>query len=95
MPILDSAVYLGSNINSTGNQRAEITTRISATIITLKKRNTFWNKAPTSVKWKLRVYDAVIVSKLLHGLESLCLTEADQAKLCVFSDSWTSNKLRH
>eukprot|EP00972_Heterocapsa_arctica_P097179 14337734-Heterocapsa_arctica.AAC.1 len=64
MPIMASAVYLGSNIHSCGNQHAEIKTRISATIITPKKLTTFWNKAPTSAKWKLRVYDAVIVPKL-------------------------------
>eukprot|EP00972_Heterocapsa_arctica_P018738 2771493-Heterocapsa_arctica.AAC.1 len=53
-------------------------------MITLKKLNTVWNKAPTSVKWKLRVYDAAFVSKLLYGLESLCLAAADQAKLAAF-----------
>eukprot|EP00972_Heterocapsa_arctica_P071268 10527045-Heterocapsa_arctica.AAC.1 len=84
MPIMESAVYLGSHIHSSGNQHAEIKSRISSTIITLKKLNTFWNKAPTSVKWRIRVYDAIIVSKLPHGLESLCLTEADQAKLDAF-----------
>eukprot|EP00972_Heterocapsa_arctica_P025365 3735720-Heterocapsa_arctica.AAC.1 len=52
--------------------------------MTLKKLNTFWTKSPSSIKWKLRVYDAVIVSTLLYGLEALSLTDADRAKLDAF-----------
>eukprot|EP00972_Heterocapsa_arctica_P014675 2161559-Heterocapsa_arctica.AAC.1 len=52
--------------------------------MTLKKLNVFWTKSPASVKWKLRVYDAVIVSKLLEGLEALSLTDANIYKLGAF-----------
>eukprot|EP00972_Heterocapsa_arctica_P087360 12883775-Heterocapsa_arctica.AAC.1 len=52
--------------------------------MTLKQLNVFWTKSPASIKWKLRVYDAVIVSKLLYGLEALSLTDADVAKLDAF-----------
>eukprot|EP00972_Heterocapsa_arctica_P013816 2037709-Heterocapsa_arctica.AAC.1 len=49
--------------------------------MTLKKLNVFLTKSPASIKWKLRVYDAVIVSKLLYGLETLSLTDTDISKL--------------
>eukprot|EP00972_Heterocapsa_arctica_P088375 13030634-Heterocapsa_arctica.AAC.1 len=52
--------------------------------MTLEKLNTFWTKSTSSIKWKLRVYDAVIVSKLFYGLEALSLTNADHAKLDAF-----------
>eukprot|EP00972_Heterocapsa_arctica_P080433 11853521-Heterocapsa_arctica.AAC.1 len=52
--------------------------------MTLEKLNTFWTKSPSSTKWTLRVYDAVIVSKLLHGLEALSLTESDRKKVDAF-----------
>ena len=34
-------------------------------------------KTPVSFKWKLRVFDAVIISKLLYGLEAIPFTEQD------------------
>eukprot|EP00972_Heterocapsa_arctica_P091643 13517548-Heterocapsa_arctica.AAC.1 len=52
--------------------------------MTLKKLNVFWTKSSASIKLKLRVYDAVIVSKLLYGLEALSLTETDHSKLDAF-----------
>eukprot|EP00972_Heterocapsa_arctica_P012530 1840709-Heterocapsa_arctica.AAC.1 len=66
VPMQDSAIDLGSNIAANGNQHVEIKTRILATLIILNKLNSFWTKSLASVKWKLRVYDAVIVSKLLY-----------------------------
>eukprot|EP00972_Heterocapsa_arctica_P102679 15133240-Heterocapsa_arctica.AAC.1 len=50
----------------------------------LQMLNTVWTKTPSSIKCKLIVYDAVIASKLLYGLEALSLTEADHAKLDAF-----------
>ena len=44
----------------------------------------FWNKAKTSLKWKLRVYDSVIKSKLLYGLETIQLTSNEQSRLDAF-----------
>ena len=43
-----------------------------------------WNKAQTTVKWKLRVYDSVIKSKLLYGLETIQLTGNEQSRLDAF-----------
>ena len=40
--------------------------------------------APISTTWKLRVHDAVISSKLLYGLESASLTNAEYDRLDSF-----------
>ena len=37
-----------------------------------------------SIKWKIRVYDAVIVTKLMYGLTSIPLSRADANKLDAF-----------
>ena len=42
----------------------------------LKKLDIFWIKTHCSKKWKLLVFNAVITSKVLYGLETLEPTEA-------------------
>jgi len=42
----------------------------------LKKMGIFWIKTHCSKKWKLLVFNAVITSKVLYGLETLEPTEA-------------------
>ena len=48
----------------------EIRRRISLTMPVLKSLDIFWNKA-NYTKWKLLVFNAVITSRVLYGLESL------------------------
>ena len=43
-----------------------------------------WKKAPVSFKWKFRVFDAVIISKLPYGLEAILFTEQDCKQLDAF-----------
>ena len=84
VPIKEKAVYLGSVVTGNGNQHAEVQARISAATVTWKRLQTFWRKAPVTVKWKIRVYDSVILSKLVYGLNSLSLTDTDKRKLYAF-----------
>ena len=42
----------------------------------LKKLDIFWGKAQCNRSWKLRVFNAVITSKVLYGLETLEPTES-------------------
>ena len=81
MPIADGAPYLGTNMSAKGNLHFEINTRIINTTATLNKLGLFWKKAPVSTTWKLRVHDVVITSKLLYGLESASLTNAEYESL--------------
>ena len=81
MPIADRAPYLGTNMTAKGNPHLEISIRIINTTTTLNKLDMFWKKAPVSTTWKLRVHDAVISSKLLYGLESASLTNAEYERL--------------
>ena len=78
VPMVNQATYLGTTITANGNYHAEISARIAASLTTPKRLNIFWNKTPPSKKWKLRVYDAVITTKLPYGLESASLSNTDQ-----------------
>ena len=43
-----------------------------------------WGKSRASITWKLRVYDAVIVAKLMYGLSWIPLSRADANKIDAF-----------
>ena len=68
-------------MSAKGNPHFEISIRIINTTTTLNKLDLFWKKAPVSTTWKLRVHDAAISSKLLYGLESASLTNAEYERL--------------
>ena len=93
MPIADRAPYLGTNMSAKGNPHFEISTRIINTTTTLNKLDMFWKKAPVSTTWKLRVHDAVISSKLLYGLESASLTNAEYERFGSFQTKALRNML--
>ena len=90
MPIADRAPYLGTNMSAKGNPHFGISIRIINTTTTLNKLDMFWKKAPVSTTWKLSVHDAVISSKLLYGLDSASLTNAEYERL----DSFQMKALR-
>ena len=76
MPKVNEATYLGACITAKVNPRTEIRKRISQTMPTLKKLDVFWNKAKCNKQWKILVLNAVIMSKLTYGLETIEPTTA-------------------
>ena len=76
MKHVQETTYLGASVSKRVDPRQEIRKRISATMVTLKKLDIFWLKTNCSQKWKLLVYNAVVISKLLYGLETLEPTES-------------------
>ena len=84
VPMEQEALYLGGKAFSNGSYKKEISHRISNTWHTVQKLDLLWKKAPVSMKWKTRVFDAVIVSKLLYGLELVPFTEQDCNRLDAF-----------
>ena len=82
MKCAEETAYLGASI--TMHPKHEIRKRISATMVVLKKLDVLWLKANCNKKWKMLVYNAVIVSKLLYGLESLEPTDATGSLLNTF-----------
>ena len=72
----EETTYLGASVTQHIDPKHEIRKRISATMAILKTLDIFWIKTHCSKKWKLLVFNAVITSKVLYGLETLEPTEA-------------------
>ena len=81
---VSDASYLGSNISCTHNLQAEINRKISSCFVILNKLNFFWSKSNCPTKFKLDVFDAVIRSKLVYGLEVVHLTKSLMQRLNTF-----------
>ena len=84
VPIQTQADYLGGRIKKTGDHKPELQHRITATWATLRKFDLLWGKSTASITWKIEVYDAVTVAKLMYGLASIPLTKADGGKINAF-----------
>ena len=80
----EETTYLGASVTQHIDPKHEIRKRISATMAILKKLDIFWIKTHCSKKWKLLVFNAVITSKVLYGLETLDPTEAAGRLLSTF-----------
>ena len=52
--------------------------------VTMWKLNSYWKATEASNKWQLLIFDAVIKSKFLYGMETVQLTEAMINKLDAF-----------
>ena len=81
---VEEAVYLGVTLNNKLNMQKEIQKRISNTMIIWKRLGEFWKNCNCTKKDKLHVYQAVIKTKLLYGLESAQLTQGMINKLNTF-----------
>ena len=84
VPIQTQADYLGGKIKNTGDHKLELQHRIAATWKTLWRLDSLWGKSRASVKLRIRVYDAVIVAKLMYGLTPIPLPKADANKIDAF-----------
>ena len=62
-------------INDKGDTTKEINKRISECHLTWKRLDIYWKHADATEREKLIVYDSIIRSKLMYGLESVNLTE--------------------
>ena len=84
VPHEEQVTYLGGIINRQVNRRAEVESRISSSMITWKRMHVFFKNARCPTRWKLIVYNSIIRSKLLYGLETLELTKPLMSKLEAF-----------
>ena len=66
--------FLGSLLTDTVDNHKEIMNRIADCTCTcnrLSRLKLFWNKAQTSIKWKVQVFHSILRSKFLYGLETI------------------------
>ena len=89
------AKYLGTILANNDDNLVELNNRIAEVTTTCARMTICWHKADTTNnKWKLRVYDAIIKSKLLFGLETMQLTKNEQQKLDSFQIRGSEGSLR-
>ena len=84
VPRHDESKYLGCMLNDKGDPKREINKRIAECYTTWKKLAEFWKHSNCSVKLKLGVYDAVIRTKLVYGLESVQVNDSLKQKIDAF-----------
>jgi hypothetical protein len=70
MKSMDEATYLGCDINKNTDMNKEIGKRIQKCATILNRLNQFWLHSNCDKLFKLRVYNMVIRSKLMYGLET-------------------------
>ena len=78
------ATFLGNNLNCKVNLAKEVAQRIQNTKRTWQKLNLYWKTSSAGKEWQLIIYDAVIRSKLLYNLETMCLTQSLRKKFDTF-----------
>ena len=61
--------------------KTEIQARITATNPVIKTLDVLWKQTNCSMKWKLLIFNAVCISKLVYGLETLIATDSTLHKL--------------
>jgi hypothetical protein len=84
-------VYLGSAVNACGGMENEVDRRISAGNASFWAYRNLWKNKSISVQIKMRIYSAVVRSRLLYASQSWALTGKEKMKLEV----WDRNKIRY
>ena len=90
----DYAVYLGSLLQAAGDPKAEVDRRIGEARSTFACLDKIWSHANLSVRHKVRIFEACVVSKLLCGLDSLWLRRAERRRLDGAQALWLRRILR-
>ena len=73
---VEEVKYLGCHLNSRSDYKRELQQRIRHCTWTMKTLAEVWKGHRCSTQWKLRVYEAVVLSRLLYGLETVTLTNS-------------------
>lgn len=75
---------MARNIAGNGSREAEIQHRLSKALLTASRLKFFWKKTNASLKWKLLIYNAIIIAQVTYGLDVMHITETILRKLNAF-----------
>jgi exonuclease III len=84
LPNTTEAKYLGCIVNCKGDTKMELRHRMQTTMMALKSLQLFWRHSTCPISFKIHAFNAIIVAKLLYGLESAQLTQAQIHSLDTF-----------
>ena len=84
VPQVDEVTYLGGTLTSQVSVANEVSNRIAAATSTWMSLRIFWKQAHCSAGNKIRIFDAVVKSRLLYGLQTLEIPDAQMSRLEAF-----------
>ena len=67
---VEQAKYLGGVLNKKADAKTEVQARITATNPVIRTLEVLWEQTNCTLKWKLLIFNAVCINKLVYGLES-------------------------
>ena len=76
--------YLGTLLSKTHDLKSEVSQRMSACMAIFNKMHVFWKKWNCPKQFKMCVFDAVIRSKLVYGLDVVHVPNSIMQKLDAF-----------
>ena len=93
----NEATYLGGKLTVDTNPTTEIQNIIAACIPNMKTLKIMLEHKITSChnKWKINVFNAVILTKLIYGLETVQCTESHPTKTIEFPNETDKKHFRH
>jgi hypothetical protein len=82
---VEQFVHLGSEVDGGGSVAHEVRRRIGmAQSAFMGLKNVLWKRREISVRTKMRVFRATVLSRLLYGCETWAVTAADVSRLEAF-----------
>ena len=81
---VDSFTYLGSIIDTKGGVTADIKARIGKARQSFGRLRPVWRASNLTKKTKLRIFNSNVISVLLYGSETWCLTKVNKNRLQTF-----------
>ena len=81
---VESFIYLGSTIHSSGYCEPEMRRRIGMAGSTLNQLDRVWRQRRLRLATKLRIYQACVLSVLLYGSETWVMLKEDQRRIQAF-----------
>ena len=81
LTIEQHAKYLGVTFSSDGPTHKDIVTRLAKARKHFHALHQFWRNTDLTLKWKLRIYNAVFIPLVTYRLESAALTKGDYNRL--------------
>ena len=76
-----SIIYLGSSVAADGDVTSEMLRRMGLAQKEFELLRRVWSHTRLSAKEKYRIYEACVISRLLYGLQVLCLGQAALRRL--------------
>ena len=73
VPLMHEVKYLGCNMNDKADPEREVLKRRTDCMITLNKLHIFFYNSDNTPQRELQMFNAIIRSKMMHGLETVVM----------------------